>query len=128
MITVELSTYTTAAMHRPMIVASGTLRDGFSMTPADTVALSMPMYAHSAMEAARDTAWASEPPLTFQPLKNVAGSNQNQPSSAIPTIGIERERHRPRFERADDARPEDVGEREQPDEGGRGEHARHGGR
>ncbi len=43
MMTVELSMYTTAARPRPMIVASGTLRFGFSMTPAETAALSMPM-------------------------------------------------------------------------------------
>ena len=43
MITVELSMYTTAARPSPMSVASGTLRFGFSMTPADTAALSMPM-------------------------------------------------------------------------------------
>ena len=38
------------------------------MTPADTAALSMPMYAHSAIDAAREMAWALDPPLTFQPL------------------------------------------------------------
>ena len=43
MITEELSMYTTAASTRPMMVASGTLRLGFSMTPADTAALSIPM-------------------------------------------------------------------------------------
>ena len=43
MMTVELSMYTTAARPRPMSVASGTLRFGFSMTPAETAALSMPM-------------------------------------------------------------------------------------
>ena len=33
-------------------------------------------------------ACASEPPLTFQLEWNTAGSNQNQPSKAIPRIGI----------------------------------------
>src|SRR6185295_8042140 len=75
-------------MPRPMTVASGTLRLGFSMTPADTVALSMPMYAHSAIEAARETACMSEPPLTFQPARKVSVLNQNQPKNAMPRIGI----------------------------------------
>src|SRR5262245_56502386 len=70
-----------------MMVASGMLRFGFSMTPADTAALSMPMYAHSAIEAARDTACMSDPPLTFQPARNVAESNQNQPKIAMPRMG-----------------------------------------
>src|SRR5689334_676304 len=78
----------TAAAPRPMSVASGTLRFGFSMTPAETVALSIPMYAHSAIDAARDTADMSEPPLTFQPPKNFSESNQNQPNSAIARIGM----------------------------------------
>ena len=43
MSTVELSMYTAAARPRPMSVASGTLRVGFSITPAETAALSMPM-------------------------------------------------------------------------------------
>ena len=30
----------------------------------------------------------SDSPLTFQPARNIAESNQNQPSSAMPTIGI----------------------------------------
>src|SRR6187397_1165530 len=78
----------TAAAPRPMSVASGTLRFGFSMTAADTAALSMPMYAHSAIDAARETACMSDVPLTFQPDMNVALSNQNQPNSAIARIGI----------------------------------------
>ena len=70
-----------------MSVASGTLRRGFSITPAETAALSMPMYAHSAIDAARDTACISDSPLTFQPERNTAESNQIQPSSAIARIG-----------------------------------------
>ena len=69
MITVELRMYTTAASPRPISVASGMLRFGFSMTPADTAALSMPMYAQSAIDAAREIARVSESPLTFQPEK-----------------------------------------------------------
>src|SRR6188472_4436687 len=40
------------------------------------------------MDAAREMAWASEPPLTFQDARNTSGSNQNQPNSAIPRIGM----------------------------------------
>jgi hypothetical protein len=36
-------------------------------------ALSIPMKAQSTIEAARETAWAPDPPLTFQPARNVAG-------------------------------------------------------
>jgi hypothetical protein len=64
------------------------LRFGFSMTPADTAALSMPMYAHSAIDAAREMAWALDPPLTFQPARNVSGLNQSHPRNAIPRIGM----------------------------------------
>ncbi len=70
------------------MVARGMLRLGSSITPADTAALSMPMYAQSAIDAARRTAWVSEPPLTFQAALKIAGSNQNQPRIAIPRIGI----------------------------------------
>ena len=87
-----------------MSVASGTLRFGFSITPAETAALSMPMYAHSAIDAARDTACMSDSPLTFQPARNVAESNQSQPNSAIAEDRDQGERHRPGLERADDAR------------------------
>src|SRR4051794_7990002 len=71
-----------------MRVARGMLRFGFSMTPAETAALSIPMYAQSAIDAARLTLWALLPPLTFQALWKICGLNQNQPSSAIPRIGI----------------------------------------
>src|SRR6185503_20321637 len=77
----------TAAMPRPMRVARGMLRFGFSMTPADTAALSMPMKAQRAIEAERDTACRPEPPLTFQPARNVAPSNQNQPKNAMARMG-----------------------------------------
>src|SRR6185295_13086468 len=73
MITVELSMYTTAASTRPMMVASGMLRDGFSITPADTAALSTPMYAHNTIEPAREMALKSESPLTFQLALNISG-------------------------------------------------------
>src|SRR3954470_19036827 len=88
MITVELRTYTTAARPRPIIVASGMLRFGFSMTPADTAALSMPMYAHSTIEAAREIACQSDWPLTFQLAWKISGLNQNQPMAAMATMGI----------------------------------------
>src|SRR5215208_5291119 len=64
------------------------LRLGFSITPAETAALSMPMYAQSAIEAARLMPWALLPPLTFQALWKVSGLNQNQPRAAMPRIGI----------------------------------------
>src|SRR6185295_13850935 len=73
---------------RPMMVASGMLRLGFSITPAETAALSTPMNAHSAIEAARMIALVAEPPLTFQLSRKVADLNQNQPSRAIATIGM----------------------------------------
>src|SRR3954470_12670082 len=75
-------------MTRPIKVARGTLRLGFSITPADTAALSIPMYAHNAIEAAREIACASEPPLTFQPERKISGLNQNQPRNAIAKIGM----------------------------------------
>src|SRR5690348_6266402 len=78
----------TAEIARPPSVASGMLRFGFSITPAETAALSTPMKAQSAIDAARPTAWTLEPPLTFQAERNVARSNQNQPNNAIPRIGI----------------------------------------
>ena len=78
----------TAEMARPMSVASGMLRFGFSITPAETAALSTPMKAHSAIEAARPMAWPEEPPLTFHDARNVPRSNQNQPKNAIARIGI----------------------------------------
>ena len=71
-----------------MSVASGTLRFGFSITPAETAALSIPMYAHNAIEAAREMACIFDSPVTFQPARNVSVSNQNQPSNAIAMIGI----------------------------------------
>ena len=40
------------------------------------------------MEPARVMACQSEPPLTFQLALKISGLNQNQPSSAMPTIGI----------------------------------------
>src|SRR5881396_3092223 len=78
----------TAEMARPMSVASGMLRFGFSITPAETAALSTPMKAHSAIEAARPMAWPEEPPLTFHDARNVPRLNQNQPKNAIARIGI----------------------------------------
>src|SRR5258705_12807942 len=72
----------------PMMVARGMLRLGFSITPAETAALSTPMNAHSAIEAARMIALVAEPPLTFQLSRKVAGLNQNQPNTAIARIGI----------------------------------------
>ncbi len=71
-----------------MRVASGMLRFGFSITPAETAALSMPMKAQSAIEAEREIACMLEPPLTFQPARNTALSNQSQPKNAIPRIGM----------------------------------------
>src|SRR5213083_1948172 len=78
----------TAETLRPMMVARGMFRFGFSITPADTAALSTPMNAHRAIEAARIIALVPDPPLTFQLARKVAGWNQNQPSSAIAAMGI----------------------------------------
>src|SRR5262245_43482594 len=66
----------------------GTFRLGFSMLVAETAALSIPMKAQSAIDAERDAAWKSDFPVTFQASLNSEGSNQNQPTVAIPRIGI----------------------------------------
>src|SRR6516165_6613720 len=63
-------------------------RFGFSITPADTDALSTPMYAHSAIEAARITARVFDCPLTFHAERNTSGWNQNHPKIAIAMIGM----------------------------------------
>src|SRR5882672_5275882 len=40
------------------------------------------------MEAARVIACMDDPPLTFHPALNTAGSNQNHPKKAMPRMGI----------------------------------------
>src|SRR6266576_1830014 len=87
-ITVQLRRYTTVEMASPRRVARGILRLGLSMTPAETAALSTPMKAHSATEAAREMACIPEPPVTFQPAMKVVGLNQNQPRKAIAKMGM----------------------------------------
>ena len=66
MMTDELSTYATEASTTPPIVAIGTLRLGFSTTPAETEALSTPMKAHSVKVSVAITALVSLLPDTFQ--------------------------------------------------------------
>src|SRR5690349_19131128 len=62
-----------------MSVASGTLRVGFSISPAETAALSTPRNAHSAIEALVTTAWTGAAPVGFQPAAKVCGENHSQP-------------------------------------------------
>src|SRR6185369_7159111 len=40
------------------------------------------------MDAAREMAWASDPPLTFQAARKVSASNQIQPRNATARMGI----------------------------------------
>src|SRR6476620_9548717 len=69
------------------MVASGTLRLGFSITPAETAALSTPRNAHRAIEALLVMAWPTGMESGFQPAANTAGWNQNQPSRPTKAIG-----------------------------------------
>src|SRR6478735_8511283 len=70
-----------------MIVASGTLRFGFSITPADTAALSTPRNAHNAIDALVITADAAGMFDGFHPASNTPRSNQNQPSNPTTATG-----------------------------------------
>src|SRR5678815_2876312 len=70
-----------------MIVASGTLRFGFSMSPADTAALSTPRNAHNAIDALVSTADAAGMRVGFQPASNTPRSNQNQPRNPTTATG-----------------------------------------
>src|SRR6476620_1318506 len=75
-------------MPRPISVASGTFRRGFSMTPAETAALSTPRKAHKAMDALLVIAAAGWRCSGFQPCMKVSGLNQCQPKRPTTAIGM----------------------------------------
>src|SRR6478672_11833689 len=70
-----------------MMVASGTLRFGFSISPAETAALSTPRNAHNAIDALVVTACAVDSPCGFQPAAKVCGENHHHPSSPTTATG-----------------------------------------
>src|SRR6267378_7085577 len=74
-------------MTTPATVAIGTLRFGFSTTPAATEAVSTPMNAQSVAFNVPPTALSGLRPLTFQPSMYVLPLNRNQPKIATPTVG-----------------------------------------
>src|SRR4249919_3493792 len=75
-------------MTRPIMVASGTLRRGFSITPADTAALSTPRKAHKAIEALLVIAETAGLASGFQPCMKVSWLNQFQPNNPTTAIGM----------------------------------------